>query len=93
MDIDHLRNMIKQQEYVFTQHALRRMSKEKITIDQVEEAILTGEIILERPKEKPYPKCLISGYAKKEFLGKKKEKITNGERKTQMWLLRRRVGR
>jgi len=41
--------MIKQQEYFFTQHALRGMSKEKITINQVEEAILTGEIILERP--------------------------------------------
>ena len=47
------------------------MSKEKITINQVEEAILTGEIILERPGGKPYPKCLISGYAKKRFMGEK----------------------
>ena len=50
----------------FTDHARREMEAESlgvIHIDELLEAIESGEIIEDYPDDKPYPSCLIFGRA------------------------------
>jgi len=61
MDIDEIRELLKRGRVKFSKEAKRRMRQRKVTMDQVENAIQTGEIIEERPRVYPYPKCTICG--------------------------------
>ena len=48
----------------FTDHARREMDTEpfgRISVEEVLQALDSGEIIEEYPEDKPYPSCLISG--------------------------------
>jgi len=50
--------------YRFTDHARREMETESfgaIRVDEVLQALDSGEIIEEYPEDKPYPSCLILG--------------------------------
>lgn len=64
MDIDTIKSKIKKEEYELTLHAIKRRIERKISTEDIEHAIITGEIIEEYREDKPYPSCLITGQAK-----------------------------
>lgn len=67
MDIDHIREMVKKDWVIATDHFRKRRGERKFTMQQVKQAIYQGRIIEERPKQKPYPECLIMGEVDKHF--------------------------
>ena len=48
----------------FTDHALKEMLKDNLYVDDVIEAVSSGEIIENYCDDKPFPSCLICGKAK-----------------------------
>jgi hypothetical protein len=61
MDIQPIQTAVRQENIFFTDHALRQMIKRAITDIEVQETILSGEIIEEYPQDKYSPGCLILG--------------------------------
>jgi hypothetical protein len=51
-------------KYRFTIHALERRIERNISRAEIEDAILSGEIIEKYPQDKYIPSCLILGYTK-----------------------------
>ncbi|HKM91953.1 MAG TPA: DUF4258 domain-containing protein [Candidatus Acidoferrales bacterium] len=47
---------------VFRVQALQRMSDRQITVEDVERALATGEVIEAYPDDHPYPSCLMLGW-------------------------------
>lgn len=64
MEVEGIRVKIGIGEYRFSDHAVKRMIKRSITRSEVEEAILSGDIIEEYPDDKYSPSCLIYGRSK-----------------------------
>jgi len=64
MSIDVLRSKIQKEEYELTLHALKRRIERKISTEDIEHAILNGEIIEEYPDDEPFPSCLVAGLTK-----------------------------
>lgn len=64
MDIKLLRKAILKKEYRLTFHVIKRCDQRGITLENIEQVILQGEIIEEYPDDKPYPSCLITGKVK-----------------------------
>lgn len=61
MDIEAVKNHVQQFGVVLTRHALRQMVDRDITRREVEQAILSGEIIEEYPERRHSPCCLVYG--------------------------------
>lgn len=61
MIIEEIQNRIRQREYRFSDHSVKRMIKRNVTRQEVESTILTGEIIEEYPDDKYSPSCLVYG--------------------------------
>lgn len=60
METEGIRVKIDRGEYRFSDHALKRMIKRSIDRIEIEEAVLSGEIIEEYcPDDKYSPSCLI----------------------------------
>ena len=62
MDYEQIRQCMV--ECWFTDHARREMEDEPfgvIRVDEVLEALRTGEIIEDYPQDQPYPSCLVLG--------------------------------
>ena len=64
MIIDSIKDTILKGEYRYSEHVIKRMIKRFIERFEVEEAIITGEIIEEYPDDKYSPSCLIYGKTK-----------------------------
>ena len=64
MEIEGIRVKIDIAEYRFSDHAVKRMIKRSIDRMEIEQAILSGEIIEEYPDDKYSPSCLIYGKTK-----------------------------
>ncbi len=64
MEIEGIRVKIRGREYRFSDHAVKRMIKRTIDRTEIEEAVLSGEIIEEYPDDKYSPSCLIYGRSK-----------------------------
>jgi Domain of unknown function (DUF4258) len=64
MKIDGIRDKIGIGEYSFSDHAVKRMIKRSIDRIEIEEAVLSGEIIEEYPDDKYSPSCLVYGRSK-----------------------------
>ena len=56
-----IQDKIRKGEYRFSDHAVKRMIKRAIERSEVENAIMSGEIIEEYPEDKYSPSCLIYG--------------------------------
>ena len=52
----------------FSDHAISQMFKRDISVENVKHVMLTGETIAEYPTDKPFPSCLVLGYANKKAL-------------------------
>jgi len=61
MDIRLIRTAIRNGQYRFSDHVVKRMLKRAIDRDEIEDTILNGEIIEEYPVDKYAPSCLIYG--------------------------------
>lgn len=64
MGIEGLRVKIENGDYRFSDHAVKRMIKRSIDRIEVEETVLSGEVIEEYPDDKYSPSCLIYGRTK-----------------------------
>ena len=64
MKIEEIRDKIAIGDYRFSDHAVKRMIKRSIDRVEIEEAVLTGEIIEKYPDDKYSPSCLIYGRSK-----------------------------
>jgi len=65
MTIKEIQDKIKDGEYRFSDHSVKRMIKKSIDRHEVEEVILEGEIIAEYLDDKYSPSCLIYGKTNK----------------------------
>ena len=64
MDIENIRNYCREGKLRWTQHIIRRMIQRGITMNDVTEAVMAGEIIEEYPEDYPYSSCLVLGYSR-----------------------------
>ena len=60
--IEQIRNKITSGLYEFSKHAVDQSIIRNITIQEVQEAFVFGEIIEDYPNDKYGPSCLILGY-------------------------------
>ncbi len=67
MDIHPIQDVARRGQLFFTDHAVRQMARRGIMDTDVQEAIISGEIIEEYPDDKYGPSCLIYG---KTLLGR-----------------------
>ena len=65
MTIQGIQDKIRKGDYGFSEHAVKRMIKRAISRQEVEEAVLRGEIIDEYPEDKYSPSCLVYGKTEK----------------------------
>ncbi len=61
MDIDAIKQRCGSGAMRWTNHILVRLLQRNISLENIEHAIMNGEIIEEYPEDYPYPSCLISG--------------------------------
>ena len=61
MTLDGIRDKIKEGQYRFSDHAVKRMIKRSISRQEIETVISEGEIIEEYPDDKYSPSCLVYG--------------------------------
>jgi hypothetical protein len=61
MDIKPIQQATRQAALIFAEHAIRQMARRSISVEEVTEAILNGEIIEDYPDDKYSPSCLILG--------------------------------
>ena len=61
MEIETYRKLCKDENIIVTRHAAHRLLERKITVDDIKNVILTGEIIEEYPDDTPVESCLIFG--------------------------------
>ena len=61
MNINNIRQKVKEGKIRWSNHAVLRLFQRNITQNDVEKALLNGEIIEEYENDYPYPSCLIYG--------------------------------
>jgi len=64
MTIKEIQDKVEKGEYRFSDHAIKRMIERSIDRTEVEQSVLTGEIIAEYTDDKYSPSCLIYGKTK-----------------------------
>jgi hypothetical protein len=62
MNVEKIRLLLKESKIKWSAHCLERMQERDIRIVDVENCILSGEIIEDYPDDFPNPSCLIFGY-------------------------------
>jgi len=60
--IEEIRNKIVQSQFEFSQHALNQSIVRQIGVQELREAIASGEVIEDYPDDKYGPSCLILGF-------------------------------
>lgn len=60
MDVSFIRNKVKSQEYDLSSHAHRERQEEQITISEIEQAFLAGDIIERYPSDPRGESCLVA---------------------------------
>jgi len=64
MNIEDIKEKIRDNDYEISLHALEKSFERKIWKDDIEHAIMNGEVIEDYKDDKPYPSCLIYGRTK-----------------------------
>jgi Domain of unknown function (DUF4258) len=47
---------------VYSSHALKRMFQRGLSTDAIEQAIMSGQVIMQYPEDQPYPSRLLLGW-------------------------------
>jgi len=61
MDFRKIQELIKKREYLFSEHADEERTKDELTVGEVEEAILLGDVIDERLEDPRGESRLVAG--------------------------------
>lgn len=61
MDFRKIQELVKKREYLFSEHADEEKTKDQLTVDEIEHAILSGEVIDERLDDSRGESRLIAG--------------------------------
>ncbi|MDI6791933.1 MAG: DUF4258 domain-containing protein [bacterium] len=69
MDIDHIRIFWQNEEVEFSGEVLMRVKQREVSSRNIEEVIIKGRIVEQRPGSKPYPKCTIRGWTNRKVGG------------------------
>lgn len=64
MNLDLIKSLCASQKLRWTNHIFLRLVQRNISMEDVQNAILSGEIIEDYPNDYPFPSCLIFGYRK-----------------------------
>ena len=59
--IENIKQMVKNEKIRWTNHVLVRLFQRNISQEDIENALLNGEIIEEYENDYPYPSCLVYG--------------------------------
>jgi len=62
IDFEVIRHSVREGNYEISIHASKRLRQRQISLLELEQVILTGEIIERDLHAKPYPKCIFLGY-------------------------------
>ena len=62
--MEKIRECVKAGDYRFTFHGFERCTERKISPNEIEDVIFSGEIIENYPQDKYGPSCLVSGITK-----------------------------
>ena len=60
-DLNRIKNLCENEALRWTMHMMTRLLQRGISLDDVSDAIKSGEIIENYPDDYPYPSCLILG--------------------------------
>ncbi len=63
-NIDTIKQLVKAEKIIWTNHVMVRLLQRNITQDDVEYALMNGEIIENYEDDYPYPSCLVFGINK-----------------------------
>jgi len=63
--IEQIRIKIRAGQYEFSKHALDQSILRKISLQELQDVIASGEIIEDYPEDKYGPSCLVLGFTKK----------------------------
>lgn len=58
-----IKQIAEKDRIAFKRHSILRMYERKILADEVKEVLMSGEIIENYPGDRPFPSCLVLGYA------------------------------
>jgi hypothetical protein len=64
--IDDLRNRCQDENIAITKHAKIRLAERSITVEDIKNAVKTGEIIEQYEDDKPFPSCLLLGSSQQD---------------------------
>lgn len=67
MNIDWIRQQIRSGAYEFSGHAEDERQVDRITISEVEESLLNGEVLEDYPNDARGPSCLVLGHASRGY--------------------------
>ena len=62
VNFEIIRAKVQAGEYEISVHAFERMHQRGIILDDLENAIINGDIIERDPQAKPFPKCIFWGF-------------------------------
>ena len=62
IDFEAIRTQVQSGNYEISVHAFERMRQRSIAIDDLENAIIHGDIIDQDLQAKPFPKCIFWGF-------------------------------
>ena len=83
LNINIIKQLIKNQKIRWTNHVMIRLLQRNITQNDVENALLNGEIIEEYEDSYPYPSCLVYGIN----LNDKVLHIVCGSNGEELWII------
>ncbi len=66
MSQQEIKEITRKENIFFRKHALLRMQKRQITVEEVKEALLNGEVIEVYPNDTPLPSKLILGWTNRK---------------------------
>ena len=78
LHIDDIRNLCHDKCIAMTKHAKARLTERNITIENIKNALRTGEIIKQYEDDTPFPSCLLLGLAKQNTFIHVVASIDNG---------------
>lgn len=83
LNIDTIKQMIKNGKIRWTNHVIVRLFQRNITREDIENALLNGEIIEEYENDYPYTSCLVYGIN----LNNEVLHIVCGSNEEELWLI------
>ena len=83
LDINIIKQIIKDEKIRWTNHIVVRLLQRNITQDDVLNTLLNGEIIEEYENDYPYPSCLVYGIS----LNNKILHVVCGSNEEELWII------